>query len=255
MKWSIVPNQKIESISVSIFGEGLGGSYYSLTGMATSSNSGIMDFKLPQEISGPIPGKYKIVIGLNCPGWFASFSDMSRSCPLFGVSANPFTITASSVIPQTSSGAIPKSTPPPLVQIQNPTTPQTLIRVQGPFAFGMRNDEVKKLQEMLSKDPTIYQGEITGYYGTLTVEAVKKFQKKYGIITAGTSDTTGYGLAGPTTRAKINEVFGAPVSSPTPNTTQDMESLKKQVAQLLEQLKALQNQLLIMKLTQVNVGF
>jgi len=74
---------------------------------------------------------------------------------------------------------------------------------------GMRNDEVKKLQELLASDPSVYpEGIVTGYFGPLTEKAVQRFQKKYGIVSSGTPDTTGYGLVGPRTLAKLSEIFG-----------------------------------------------
>lgn len=47
---------------------------------------------------------------------------------------------------------------------------------------GVTGDDVKTLQAILSADPAIYpEGLITGYFGRLTAQAVKRFQKKHGI--------------------------------------------------------------------------
>lgn len=63
---------------------------------------------------------------------------------------------------------------------------------------GMSGDDVKALQTILSADTSIYpEGLVTGFYGKLTSEAVKKFQKKYGIEMLG--------LVGPKTLKKLNE--------------------------------------------------
>ena len=67
------------------------------------------------------------------------------------------------------------------------------------MSLGSRVSEVKTLQQMLSKDPSIYTGPVTGYYGPLTRQAVINFQKKYGIEPTG--------IAGPKTRQKMNEVL------------------------------------------------
>jgi len=57
------------------------------------------------------------------------------------------------------------------------------------------------LQTMLAKNKEIYpEGKITGYYGDLTVQAVKRFQIKYGVEQTG--------IAGPITRSKIMEILG-----------------------------------------------
>ncbi len=63
---------------------------------------------------------------------------------------------------------------------------------------GMTGDDVKALQAILAADPEIYpEGLITGYYGRLTSEAVRKFQRKNGIETVG--------VVGPKTLQKLNE--------------------------------------------------
>ena len=66
--------------------------------------------------------------------------------------------------------------------------------------FGLRNEEVKILQNCLkwlgcmSKEQ-----ESTGYFGTITKEAVILFQQRYGILNTG--------FVGTLTRAKLNELF------------------------------------------------
>lgn len=63
---------------------------------------------------------------------------------------------------------------------------------------GLSDEEVKELQKFLSQFREIYpEGLITGYFGSLTEKAVKKFQEKYGIEPVG--------VVGPLTRNKINE--------------------------------------------------
>lgn len=74
---------------------------------------------------------------------------------------------------------------------------------------GMRNNDTKRLQELLAFDPSVYpEGLITGYFGPLTEKAIQRFQSKNNIVSSGNPQTTGYGLAGPKTRAKLQEVFG-----------------------------------------------
>ncbi len=66
---------------------------------------------------------------------------------------------------------------------------------------GMSGDDVKALQAILAADTSIYpEGMITGFYGRLTSEAVKRFQKKYGIEMLG--------FVGPKTIKKLNEEVG-----------------------------------------------
>ena len=76
------------------------------------------------------------------------------------------------------------------------------------LSLGDRNIEVKYLQIFLkNQGADIYpQGLVTGYFGYLTLNAVKKFQLKYGIITPQTTWKIA-GYVGPETRTKINEIL------------------------------------------------
>jgi peptidoglycan hydrolase-like protein with peptidoglycan-binding domain len=85
------------------------------------------------------------------------------------------------------------------------------------FKKGMRGDDILRLQKLLATDATIYpEGDATGYFGPATERAIQRFQAKYGIVSSGTALTTGYGAFGPSTRAKMQEVFGnaMPISVP-----------------------------------------
>ncbi|MBI3019757.1 MAG: peptidoglycan-binding protein [Parcubacteria group bacterium] len=86
----------------------------------------------------------------------------------------------------------------------------------GTLSSGMENADVKRLQQLLNSDPDTRVassgagsvGNETNFFGPATEAAVKKFQAKYGIVSSGTPATTGYGLVGAKTRAKLQEVFG-----------------------------------------------
>lgn len=70
---------------------------------------------------------------------------------------------------------------------------------------GNKNNEVKRLQEVLATMPDIYPlGLITGYFGPKTKEAVGRFQIKYGVLKS--SKDSGYGVLGPKTRQKLNSL-------------------------------------------------
>ena len=79
---------------------------------------------------------------------------------------------------------------------------------------GSAGPEVERLQEFLSKTLEFYpEGLVTGYFGSRTEAAVRRFQKTYGIPALG--------LIGPQTRAKLNELLlasAAPVPAPPPPT-------------------------------------
>lgn len=123
--------------------------------------------------------------------------------------------------------------------------------------------DVKRLQQLLNADPDTKvaesglgsSGKETEYFGPATKEALKKFQKKYGIISSGDETATGYGALGPKTRAKLAEIFGekaAVVSGVSAekqaiiaNIKSQIDGLQQQVLQLIQKLqKLLQEQLL-----------
>lgn len=105
----------------------------------------------------------------------------------------------------------------------------TSVHAQSVFVFtktlrkGNFGAEVKKLQEILATMSDIYPEKlITGYFGNLTKQSVQKFQLKYGIALSGDENATGYGLVGPKTRKKLNELSGItlkPLASAMPSTT------------------------------------
>lgn len=74
------------------------------------------------------------------------------------------------------------------------------------LTLGANGDEVKKLQEFLAKDKTLYPGgKVNGNFGPATEAAVKKFQVKHGLKC---SDGTACGYVGPATMKKLNEAMG-----------------------------------------------
>lgn len=105
------------------------------------------------------------------------------------------------------------------------------------LATGSDGKEVEELQKCLAKDPDIYQGEITGYFGAATKEAVSKFQHKYSI------DIVNFGSVGKTTRAKLNELCTPPPQTTLPfqfTLTTVNQPLLVQVADILKsQLEAI----------------
>lgn len=68
-----------------------------------------------------------------------------------------------------------------------------------------KGDDVAEIQKILATRPDIYpEGLVTGYYGPLTTKAIKRFQLMYKVTRP---HIYGYGIIGPLTINKMNQVF------------------------------------------------
>jgi hypothetical protein len=85
------------------------------------------------------------------------------------------------------------------------------LKLEARLERGSNGEEVRLLQKILASDPALYpEGLITGFFGSLTESAVKRFQAKLKIDQVGT--------VGPETLAKINELLSlAGVSGDVPS--------------------------------------
>ena len=68
---------------------------------------------------------------------------------------------------------------------------------------GVRGNDVATLQSFLIGRGHLSSGNNTGFFGSLTREAVKKFQCEQGIVCSGNEVTTGHGSFGPKTQARV----------------------------------------------------
>ena len=96
------------------------------------------------------------------------------------------------------------STPPSFIP--------SLCQIFNNLKYGMEGEEIRCLQSFLkNQGPEIYpEGLITGYFGPLTLSAVKKFQQKYWqeiLAPWGLTKEQATGFVGSTTRAKINQLL------------------------------------------------
>ena len=139
-----------------------------------------------------------------------------------GISA-PNSGVATTTATATSAIIIATTTPTPVFEASSTyDVDERVSNTQSLFIKSLKlkseGEEVKKLQEFLSHDKEIYpEGLITGYFGHLTREAVQRFQCKHNIICSGDEKTTGYGIVGPKTIAKLNGLTA--VGNQTPETT------------------------------------
>lgn len=120
--------------------------------------------------------------------------------------------------------------------------------------IGITSSDVKRLQQLFNSDSDTKvaesgvgsPGNESDYFGALTKEALKKFQKKYGIVFSGDENTTGFGLFGSKTRAKIAEIFGEKAVSVVEKPIAVEVSAEKQalIANIKSQIDSLQQQVL-----------
>jgi peptidoglycan hydrolase-like protein with peptidoglycan-binding domain len=81
---------------------------------------------------------------------------------------------------------------------------------------GMEGSDVMALQTFL-KNKGFLAVEPTGYFGALTEKALQDFQASEGIVSSGSPAATGWGVAGPKTRAAITALCASSPVAPTPN--------------------------------------
>lgn len=109
------------------------------------------------------------------------------------------------------------------------TTPAIAGMLTRALQLGSSGDDVSALQTFLAKNPELYpEGLVTGYYGSLTVKAVRRFQAMYGISQVG--------RVGPMTLQKLNELMGGSSAMPMSSASSAGEEAK-----LKAQLQDLQN--------------
>lgn len=78
------------------------------------------------------------------------------------------------------------------------------------LSFGSRGSDVVELQNKLISEGYLGAGNATGYFGSRTQTAVRRFQCDRGVICGG-AVSSGYGMVGPRTRAAL---FGGAGTSP-----------------------------------------
>ena len=97
------------------------------------------------------------------------------------------------------------------------------------MGIGSQSSEVTSLQTWLENNG-YYSGPVTGYYGSLTMAAVQRYQTAKGI------SATGY--VGPLTLAALNAQASGSVS--TGGNTSELATLQAELSSLLAQIQALE---------------
>ena len=96
-----------------------------------------------------------------------------------------------------------KDTHPPLATAIGSSTPGACLAFARTLVKGSNGPDVASLQGLLMRTGDLKEASSTGYFGSITEAALKAWQAKQGIVTGGDSSTTGFGSAGPQTRAAL----------------------------------------------------
>ena len=102
------------------------------------------------------------------------------------------------------------------------------------LAMGARGDDVASLQRFLASSGLLSADSATGYFGALTLAALKEWQSNNGVVSNGDASTTGWGVVGPKTQAAIARICGG---APLPNN----DTLEVSTTGLTAQAKATVN--------------
>jgi len=104
-----------------------------------------------------------------------------------------------------------------LAMMPNPTTKTETLSANSRVSVsvftkdarrGSTHNEVSEIQQFLKEEGVYPEGIISGFFGSLTKEAVIRFQEKYASeILAPVRLTKGTGIVGPYTRIKMNEIL------------------------------------------------
>lgn len=127
--------------------------------------------------------------------------------------------------------------------LQTRARSQLTVLFQNNLKRGQNNDDVRRLQEVLARDSSVYpEGIVNGNFGPATQRAVRRFQGKFGIPQVG--------VVGPMTRQKLNELFGEQSSSPVvppaviPPTAAVSQASPELIKSIQDQLNTLRAKLL-----------
>lgn len=72
----------------------------------------------------------------------------------------------------------------PTVLSESNQTPSTLFHFSKKLSYGSKGNEVSELQKRLMSE-NVYAGPVTGYFGLMTIKAVKKYQAKNNLPQVG----------------------------------------------------------------------
>lgn len=148
--------------------------------------------------------KYQAANGIPATGYVGPLTRAK-----IGGSTTTTTTTTTTKTPTTTTTKPATSTTVPSKTTNQPSTGGSLYltvptTISQTLALGSKGGEVILLQQLLSTIPGIYpEKKQSGTFDSATELAVQRFQVKYNLSKPG---DTGYGIVGPTTRAKLNSL-------------------------------------------------
>lgn len=119
-----------------------------------------------------------------------------------------YTLSGGFCIPVSVGSSVASAGPRPSVSSPQPEIATGTVSAvfTKPLRYGMRSDDVRRLQQLLTRDVDVYpEGLVTGFFGPATKRAVQRFQIKYNVVSS--SRDAGYGAVGPKTRATLKDVY------------------------------------------------
>ncbi len=102
------------------------------------------------------------------------------------------------------------------------------------LTIGSRGDGVRKLQQLLKQLGYFTYSDITGYYGVLTADAVRRFQRDYGLPATGAVDRQ--------TAARLASAAKAKTTPPAP-TKSERQAVRFSIGALGDDVKRIQTKL------------
>lgn len=122
---------------------------------------------------------------------------MNKNFKLFAIAASAVLVAAPGFALAQSSG-----NGAPLQFIGSEGQGPVCLPILRQLVRGSSGSEVSLLQQFLTAEGA-YNGPVTGYFGSLTENALKQWQGVQGIVSSGSPSSTGWGAVGPRTRLAL----------------------------------------------------
>jgi chitodextrinase len=151
---------------------------------------------------------------------------------------SPMSATSTIIVPVATASVVATSSPASSATAVPSSVASGIASLTQSLYFGLRTAQVKELQSLLAANGYLSSGSATGFFGSITLGAVQKFQCDNNIVCTGGA---GYGIVGPKTRSVLNSLASSSPSSALSSTaalTAEIQTLEAELANLEAQLPA-----------------